>query len=79
MKTLTLSVLSALLVVSSIFVSQAKADTFVAPDGVVFSNICRYGVFFSVYPIENAQPLGTSCAILNGYGVPIGYGLVSVE
>lgn len=78
-KTFCLLAVLALTIIGSIFSAPAKAETFVAPDGIVFSNVCRYGVFYTVYPLEAAQPLGTSCAILNEFGAVIGYGLVSTD
>ena len=47
--------------------------------GVLFGNVCRNGAFYTVYPIQNGQPVGTSCSILDGYGRIIGVGYVSNE
>lgn len=48
-------------------------------NGVWVGNVCRNGAYYTVYPSYDAQPIGSSCAIINGYGQVIGYGWVSNE
>ena len=56
----------------------AHADTWYV-NGVLMGNVCRNGVYYTVYPYSMAQPVGTSCPIRNGYGNIVGYGYVSNE
>jgi hypothetical protein len=56
----------------------ANADTWYV-NGVLYGNVCRSGIYYTVYPYSAAQPVGTSCPIRNGYGYIVGYGFVSNE
>lgn len=69
-------VLAAALVV--IAASSASAATWWV-GGVLYGNVCRAGVYYTVYPQHMAQPVGTSCPIRNNYGAIVGYGYVSNE
>jgi len=59
-------------------VSTAQADTWYV-NGVLVGNICRNGVYYTVYPYSMAQAVGTSCPLRNGYGQIVGWGYVSNE
>lgn len=48
-------------------------------NGIWYSNVCRCGALYTIYPTYQAQPVGTSCAILNGFGQFVAYGVVSVN
>ncbi len=48
-------------------------------NGVLYGNVCRNGIFFTVYPIQMGQPVGTICPIRDSYGNIVGQGLVSNE
>ena len=55
----------------------AKADVWIGPDGLEWGNVCRNGFYFTYYPDQMGQPLGTACPIRNDYGIIIGYGVVT--
>jgi len=59
-------------------VGGANATTWMV-GGVVFGNVCRNGVYFTVYPISMGQPVGTQCPMRDNYGNIVGYGFVSNE
>lgn len=48
-------------------------------NGVLFGNVCRSGVYFTVYPYNAGQPVGSSCPVRDSFGNIIGYGLVTTE
>ena len=56
----------------------ADADTWFV-GGVMYGNVCRNGVYFTVYPMQMGQPVGTSCPVRDNYGNVIGYGVVIAE
>jgi len=56
----------------------ASAATFWV-NGVLFGNVCRSGPYYTVYLYQDAQPVGTTCAVRNQWGYVIGYGRVSNE
>ena len=61
----------------------AAASTFAATfwsNGIKYSNICRNGNVFTVYPVEMSHPVGEPCPIRERYDGPdIGFGIVSDE
>ena len=59
-------------------VSMANATTWYQ-NGVLYGNVCRAGAYYTVYPIANGQPVGTSCPVRDGYGTIIAYGFVTAE
>ncbi len=48
-------------------------------NGVLYGNVCRNGLYYTVYPAHMAQPVGTTCPVRDSYGSIIGYGTVSNE
>ena len=56
----------------------ANAATFFQ-NGVWYGTVCRAGYYFTVYPVYQAQPVGTSCPVRNNYGGIIGWGIVTDE
>ena len=63
----------------AITVSSLYAATFWS-NGVKYSNICRNGKVFTVYPVEMSHPIGQRCPIRERYDGPdIGIGIVSDE
>jgi hypothetical protein len=76
MKKLLATVLIALASLTA--VSTANAQTWWY-NGVYYGNICRNGAYYTVYPVNMGQPVGTSCPIRNGYGQIVGYGVVADE
>jgi hypothetical protein len=48
-------------------------------NGVLFGNVCRNGIYFTVYPLANGQPVGSSCPVRDGYGNIIAQGIVTNE
>jgi hypothetical protein len=77
MKALILSLVAA----SAVLVgSSANAATWYV-GGVLFGNVCRTadGLYYTIYPIANGQPIGTSCPVRNPAGVVIAYGVVTAE
>ena len=47
--------------------------------GVLFGNVCRSGAYYTVYPIQNGQPVGSVCPVRDGYGIIIAVGTVTNE
>lgn len=70
--------LIAIAAVLTLVASIADASTWYV-GGVLYGNICRSGVYYTVYPIANGQPVGSICPIRNDYGQIIGTGFVSNE
>ncbi len=70
-KLLTLLALAATL-------TSANAGTFYA-NGVLYGTVCRNGPYWTSYPAQNAQPVGSSCPVRDSYGNIIGYGTVTSE
>lgn len=58
--------------------TQATAATFWS-GGVKYGNVCRYGMYFTVYDIRYAQPVGTRCAVLDDWGNTRFHGVVTNE
>ena len=59
--------------------SSAFAATFWY-NNIKYSNICRNGDVFTVYPVEMSHPVGEPCPIRERWDGPdIGYGIVSDE
>lgn len=48
-------------------------------NGVLFGNVCRAGAYYTVYPLHNGQPVGTSCPVRDPYGYVIAQGVVTTE
>jgi hypothetical protein len=48
-------------------------------NGVLWGNVCRNGIYYTVYPWANAQPVGTACPVRDNFGNIIGQGAVSDE
>lgn len=48
-------------------------------NGVLFGNVCRNGVYFTVYPERSGQPVGSTCPVRDSFGNILGYGLVTAE
>lgn len=59
-------------------VSSAFAATFYV-NGVLYGTICRNGIYYTVYMISMAQPVGTTCFMRDSYGNIVGQGYVSNE
>jgi hypothetical protein len=72
MKKLAVGILAALS-----FASANAATWWV--DGVLYGNICRSGIYYTVYPLRMGQPVGTVCPIRDYNGYIIGWGTVSNE
>jgi hypothetical protein len=47
--------------------------------GVLYGNVCRSGIYFTVYPLANGQPVGSVCPVRDGYGNIIAQGVVTNE
>lgn len=73
MKTLKL-----MFVVMVLSVGLANATTWYQ-GGVLYGNVCRNGVYYTVYPISMGQPVGTACPVRDAYGNIIGTGIVTAE
>lgn len=56
----------------------ANATTWWVND-VLFGNVCRNGIYFTVYPLANGQPVGSACPVRDGYGNIIARGVVTNE
>ena len=67
-----------LIIVTLALATVSHADTFWR-NGVLFGNVCRAGQFYTVYPYNMAQPVGTSCPVRNNNGFIVLYGTVSEE
>lgn len=66
MKTITVGLLVSMLLISA----QAKSAVFACHTGW-YSNVCSNGSISWTYPLPNAQPIGTQCAIpFNGGMIP---------
>lgn len=48
-------------------------------NGVLYGNVCRNGAFYTVYPINMGQPVGSLCPVRNNAGYIIGQGIVTDE
>jgi hypothetical protein len=48
-------------------------------NGYLFGNVCRAGLYYTVYPMSMGQLVGTSCPIRDNSGNIIGTGVVSNE
>lgn len=64
--------------VAALSVMSASAATWWV-NGVLFGNVCRNGIYYTVYPIHMGQPVGTVCPIRDNNGFIIGQGIVSAE
>jgi hypothetical protein len=62
----------------SIFASSAQAITWY-DGGVLFGNVCRYGMYYTEYPTVYGIPVGSSCIVRDAYGAPIYNGVVTAE
>lgn len=58
--------------------SSASAATWWV-NGVLYGNVCRYGLYYTVYPISMGQPVGSVCPVRNNRGDILVLGLVSDE
>jgi hypothetical protein len=56
-----------------------QVNVFRDGSGVVWSNICRNGPYYTVYPPESARPVGSPCAVLYPTGAFMMYGVVSPQ
>ena len=65
-------------VISIAAVIPAHAFTFFH-NGILMGTVCRNGAYWTSYPQQYAQPVGTSCPVRNNNGVIIGYGVVTEE
>ena len=61
-----------------VLATAANAFTFTV-NGVWYGTICRSGIYYTSYPAQMAQPVGTICPIRDAYGNVIGTGQVTVE
>ena len=75
MKRIISSIFAITLLTASI---SANAQTWFI-GGVLYGNICRNGIYYTVYPVANGQPVGSSCPVRDNFGNVIGYGFVSNE
>ena len=70
-------------ILATALLALAATSTFAATfwfNGIKYSNICRNGNVFTVYPVEMSHPVGEPCPIRERYDGPdIGYGIVSDE
>ena len=69
-------------VIAIVLVALAAGSAFSATwwvNGVLYGNICRNGIYFTVYPANMAQPVGTTCPMRDSYGNIVGQGYVSNE
>lgn len=48
-------------------------------DGILYGNVCRSGAYYTVYPVESGQPVGTQCPLRDSYGNIVMWGYVSNE
>lgn len=48
-------------------------------NGILFGNVCRNGLYYTVYPVHMGQPVGTVCPVRDSYGNIVMQGLVSNE
>ncbi len=70
------------LIIAALLLAAAPASyasTWIGYGGLLYGNICRNGLYFTVYPFAMAQPVGSSCPIRNSFGTVVGYGIVSSE
>ena len=44
--------------------------------GVLYGNICSNGVWYTVYPLANGQPVGSVCPVRDSFGNIIAQGVV---
>ena len=58
--------------------SVASASTW-WHNGLLYGNVCRSGAYFTVYPSYNAQLVGSSCPVRDGFGNVVLWGYVSDE
>lgn len=63
------------LLISLVLSWPTQAATWVQ-DGVAFGNICADGVYFTIYPVEMGQPIGSACPIRDQYGRIFAWGVV---
>lgn len=56
----------------------ASAATFFY-NGVLMGTVCRSGPYYTVYPINMAQPVGSTCPVRDAYGYTIAIGVVTNE
>lgn len=48
-------------------------------NGILYGNVCRNGLYYTVYPTYMGQPVGTLCPVRDVYGNIIGQGTVTNE
>ena len=48
-------------------------------NGVLYGNICRNGIYYTVYPLHMGQPVGSMCPLRDNYGNIVMWGRVSNE
>lgn len=58
--------------------SSANAVTFYHY-GTLYGTVCRAGLYFTVYPVQAAQPVGSFCPVRDPYGYVIATGRVTAE
>lgn len=58
--------------------ASAQAMTF-WQGGLLMGTVCRYGLYFTAYPVHMAQPVGTSCPVRDNFGNIVGFGVVTSE
>lgn len=65
----------ALLALASV---SANAAVFLQ-NGIWYGTVCRAGYYYTIYPVYQAQPVGSSCPVRNAYGQIVAWGSVSNE
>lgn len=58
--------------------SSASAVTWWV-NGVLYGNVCRSGIYYTIYPIHMGQPVGTLCPVRDIYGNIVLTGRVTAE
>jgi len=47
--------------------------------GTLYGNVCRNGIYYTVYPTSYGQPVGTGCPVRDNFGNIVGFGVVTNE
>jgi len=71
------SALAGLLLAAAV-APPALAYSFVQ-NGVLMGTVCRNGSQFTVYPVNQAQPVGQSCQITDTNGNFVAWGVITGE
>lgn len=48
-------------------------------NGTLYGNVCRAGLYYTVYPVSASQPVGSFCPVRDGLGNIILTGTVTNE